>query len=155
MYKKLLFVSIIILIVTACGNRKWYSIEQQPAKPYAELKDGVYASGEYLRSAVVSNLNGKFIDKKKNSSLKVNVGIHQVTIYCDEANGEYNSNAQDGVGRGPINTEKHTKVLTLQADTQRVYRAFCLPYSHWWIEDTESGKVVTGEKPADLITSKN
>ena len=149
MYKKLLFISIAILIANSCEGRKWYLIEQQPAEPYALLKDGVYVSGEYLRSAIVININDELVNKQNNSPIKVKIGMHQVTIYCDEAKGIYNSNKQDVSKYEADNTRKKTKTLTFNAKTERVYRVFCVPYTHWWIEDTELNRVVSGIKPEE------
>ena len=147
MYKKILFISIIVLIADACANKKWYSIEQQPTEPYALLNDGIYASGDYLRSAVVRELNEEPIDKKNNEPFKVKPGTHRVMIHCNETKGEYDSIQQDALLIGPINLAKKAKTLTLETDIGRIYRVQCVPYTHWWIEDTETGKVVSGTKP--------
>ena len=33
---------------------QWYSIEQTPATPIAYLRDGVFVSGDYVRSALIA-----------------------------------------------------------------------------------------------------
>ncbi len=147
MYKKLLFISILILIVNACENRRWYSIEQKTAEPFALLKDGIYASGDYVRSARVIKVNDKLIDKQNDKPFKIGVGTHKIMIYCNEASGEYDSSQQDTEKHGPVNTAKKARILTLEADTERVYRVNCVPYTHWWITDTETGGLAAGAKP--------
>ena len=68
---------------------------------------------------------------------KINAGTHHVKVNCDEAKGNFNSNQLMGPAR----------MLVFEAQTQRMYKASCLPYTHWWIEDLENGDVVAGYKP--------
>ncbi|MFK7816891.1 MAG: hypothetical protein AB8B92_11210 [Gammaproteobacteria bacterium] len=138
MYKiKFLIVTIVMpMSLVACGALSWYSIEQTPADSVAYLRDGVFLSGDYVRSASISEINGNSNIARENALIKISTGKHQVKIYCEEAVGEFNS--LEFIGKA--------KVLELHAKIQRTYHVRCKPYTHWWIEDVENGEIVAGEK---------
>ncbi len=122
--------------LAACGALSWYSIEQSPAESVAYLRDGVFMSGDYIRSTRISEINGSTDITRENKLIKITIGKHQIKVYCEEAVGEFNS--LDFIGE--------ERVLEFQAEIQRMYHVRCKPYTHWWIEDIENGKVVAGEK---------
>lgn len=123
----------------ACGTIRWYSIEQDPATPFAYLQDGVFVSGDYVRRASVTEIDGKTIGNPARNKLEISIGMHQVRIYCDEARGSFDSDKLLG----------QAKVLEFEAQIQRTYKAYCKPFTHWWIEDLENGKIVAGQQPAN------
>lgn len=124
--------------IQSCGTPRWYSVEQEPAKPFAYIHNSVFVSNDYVRVATIREIDGNEVDEISNGNLKISLGRHQVKIYCDEAKGTYDSNALTG----------QAKVLEFEATIQRTYKAACHPYTHWWIEDSDSMKVVAGKKPA-------
>jgi len=77
----LLFLS----VLTSCGSLHWHSIEQTPAEPVAYMRDGIYMSGAYVRSARVSEVDGRKVVKLENNLIELSVAKHQIKIYCDEA----------------------------------------------------------------------
>ncbi len=123
----------------SCGTTRWYSIEQDPATPFAYIQDGVFVSGDYVRRASVTEIDGNTVGKSASNKLEISIGTHQVKIYCDEARGSFDSSELSG----------QAKVLKFDAKTQRNYKAICLPFTHWWIEDLENGKIVAGQQPAN------
>ena len=123
--------------IQSCGSSRWYAVEQEPAEPYAYLHDSVFVLNDYIRVASVSEIDGNLIDSVSTKNLKISIGKHQVKISCDEAKGSYDSADLSG----------KAKVLVFDASIQRTYKVFCLPYTHWWIEDFENGNVVAGERP--------
>ena len=128
--------STFIISLASCGALSWHSIEQTPALPIAYLKDGVFVSGDYVRSTSIAEIDGKAIHISSNHLVEVSVGIHQVKVFCDEAEGEFNSEEFSG----------EAKMLEFEAQTQRTYVIRCVPYTHWWIEDLENKSVVAGDK---------
>lgn len=114
----------------------WHSIEQTPATPVAYLRDAVVVSGDYAHSALLAEIDGRSVKKTSNNLVEVPVGKHQVKIFCDEAEGEFNSQEFSG----------EAKTLEFEAKIQRTYLVRCVPFSHWWIEDLENNAVVAGEK---------
>ncbi len=120
----------------SCGALRWHSIEQTPAEPIAYMRDGVYVSGAYVRSALIAEIDGNKVIKPSNNLVEVPIGKHIVKVFCDEAEGEFNSNEFSGVA----------KTLEFEAHIQRTYLVRCTPFTHWWIEDLESNSVVAGEK---------
>ena len=123
--------------IQSCGSPRWYAVEQNLAEPYAYIHGSVFVRNDYIRVASVSEIDGTIVDSETRKNLKISTGKHQVKIFCDEAEGTYDST--DLVGKA--------KVLEFDANIQRTYKVFCLPYTHWWIEDFESGNVVAGERP--------
>lgn len=136
------FVLFVFLVMQlfSCGTTRWYSVEEQLAEPVAYISDGVYVSGDYIRSATVTEIDGNEVEDRASYKLNINTGTHHVKIYCDEAKGNFNSNDLKG----------RAKTLEFEAQTQRKYKAYCLPYTHWWIEDLENGKTVAGYKPEQI-----
>ncbi len=124
------------VLLASCGVFSWHSIEQTPANPVAYMRDGVYVSGDYARRASISEIDGKRVAKSDDNVIVVALGEHQVKIYCDEANGEFDSNEFNG----------KAKILKFDAKIQRTYLVRCVPFTHWWIEDLENSEVVAGEK---------
>jgi hypothetical protein len=136
---KLCLISLLLtLSLCSCGliPVSWHSIEQTPAESIAYIRDGVFVSGEYIRSASIAEIDSQAVAQSNNNLIEIGLGKHQVKIYCDEAKGEFNSLELDG----------KAKILELDAQVQRTYLVRCEPYSHWWIEDLESKSVVAGEK---------
>jgi hypothetical protein len=124
------------LFLVSCGATSWYSIQQTPAEPVAYLRDGVVMSGDYIRGATISEVDENAVMVRENGLILVPVGTHKLKIMCEEAYGKFNSNEFVGKAR----------VLELDAKTQRTYKVYCKPYTHWWIEDIENGDVVAGEE---------
>ena len=124
-------------LIQSCGSPRWYAVEQELAEPYAYIHDSVFVLNDYIRVASVREIDGNLIDGEPTKNLKISTGKHQVKIFCDEAEGSYDS----------VNLLGEAKVLEFDANIQRTYKVFCLPYTHWWIEDFESGNVVAGERP--------
>lgn len=138
MYKiRLLIFNIIMpMSLFSCGALSWYSIEQTPADSISYLRDGVFMSGDYIRSTTISEVDGKSVLSRDQKLIKVSTGRHKIKVLCEEANGEFNS--LDFTGKA--------KVLVIDAKIQRTYQVLCKPYTHWWIEDVENGEVIAGEK---------
>jgi len=133
----LCFISLIFIMpLVSCGAHSWHSIEQTPATPIAYLRDGVFVSGDYVRSALIAEIDGNSVIKSKNHLVEVAVGKHKVKVFCNEAEGEYNS--EEFVGQA--------KTLEFEARIQRTYLVHCVPFTHWWIEDLENKVVVAGER---------
>lgn len=136
---KLCFIYIFLLLpLSSCGviPVKWHSIEQTPSESVAFVRGGVFVSGEYLRSATIAEIDNVAVVQANNESIEIDLGQHHVKIYCGEAQGEFNS----------LDLEGKAETLVLDAQLQRTYLVRCEPYSHWWIEDSESKAVVAGEK---------
>ena len=136
---KLCLISLILTVpLCSCGMIPvaWHSIEQTPATPVAYMRDGVVVSGDYARSALIAEIDGRLVTKSSNNLVEVSVGKHQVKIFCDEAEGEFNSQEFSG----------EAKTLEFEAKIQRTYLVRCVPFSHWWIEDLENKAVVAGQK---------
>jgi len=136
---KLCLISLILTVsLCSCGMIPvaWHSIEQTPATPVAYLRDGVVVSGDYARSALIAEIDGRLVTKSSNNLVEVSLGKHQVKIFCDEAEGEFNSQEFSG----------EAKTLEFEAKIQRTYLVHCVPFSHWWIEDLENKAVVAGQK---------
>ena len=131
-----LTILIIIFPLVSCGAHSWHSIEQTPATPTAYIRDGVFVSGDYVRSALIAEIDGKSIVKQKNHLVEVEVGKHQIKVFCNEAEGEYNT--EEFIGQA--------KTLEFEAQIQRTYLVHCMPFTHWWIEDIENKAVVAGER---------
>lgn len=127
---------ILVVPLYSCGTLSWHSIEQSPASPIAYMRDGVFMSGDYVRSAIIAEIDGKKVVKPRNNLVEVAVGKHQIKVFCDEAKGEFNSKEFNG----------KAKILEFEAQIQRTYLVRCVPYSHWWIEDLESKAVIAGQK---------
>jgi len=127
---------ILVVHLFSCGALNWHSIEQTPATPIAYMRDGVVVSGDYVRSALIAEIDGKKVVKPSNNLVEVAVGKHQIKIFCDEAKGEFNS----------IEFSGKAKTLEFEAQIQRIYIVRCVPFSHWWIEDLESKAVIAGQK---------
>lgn len=130
---------LLIQFLQACASSRWYSVTQEPAVPYAYVHDGVFVSGNYVRSALITEIDGNTVENSTSNELKISIGLHQVKIYCDEAKGSYDSSELSGQAR----------VLEFEAHTERRYKAFCMPFTHWWIEDLENKQIVVGQKPAN------
>ena len=136
---KLCLISLILTVpLYSCGMIPvvWHSIEQTPAEPIAYMRDGVIVSGDYARSALIAEIDGRSVTKSSNNLVEVSVGKHQVKIFCDEAEGKFNSQEFSG----------EAKILEFEAKIQRTYLVRCVPFSHWWIEDLENKVVVAGQK---------
>ena len=131
---------LLVMQLFSCGTTRWYSVEEQLAESVAYISDGVYVSGDYIRSATVTEIDGNEIKEGAGNKLTINTGTHHVKIYCDEAKGSFNSNDLKG----------RAKTLEFEAQTQRKYKAYCMPYTHWWIEDLDNGKTVAGYKPEQI-----
>ena len=114
----------------------WHSIEQTPAEAVAYIRGGVFVRGEYLRSAIIIEIDNEVMSQTKNQLIEIGLGIHQIKISCYEATGEFNSLERKGKSR----------TLELNAQLQRTYIVRCEPYSNWWIEELDSKIVVAGEK---------
>ena len=127
---------ILIMPLVSCGAHSWHSIEQTPATPTAYIRDGVFVSGDYVRSALIAEIDGKPVIKLENHLIEVEVGKHQIKILCNEAVGEYNT--EEFIGQA--------KTLEFMAQIQRTYLVHCVPFTHWWIEDIENKAVVAGKK---------
>ncbi|QMU60855.1 MAG: hypothetical protein GKR92_03760 [Gammaproteobacteria bacterium] len=136
--KSMLCLECLALVVPlySCGALSWHSIEQTPATPIAYVRDGVFVSGDYVRSALIAEIDGKKVVKPSNNLVEVAVGKHQIKVFCDEAQGEFNSEEFSG----------KAKTLEFEAQIQRTYLVRCVPFSHWWIEDLESKAVIAGQK---------
>jgi hypothetical protein len=134
----LLFQTFLICLLAppSCGLVPWHSIEQTPAEPVAYMRDGVFVSADYVRSAVIAEIDGKAAVKTSDNLVKVSVGKHHVKVLCEEAKGKFNTNEFKG----------EAKVLEFEALIQRTYLVRCMPYTHWWIEDSENNQVVAGER---------
>ncbi len=129
---------ILTVLLTSCNYTKWrYSIEQVPAEPVAYLKDGVFVSGDYIRNASIIEIDGVAIEHSNDKPLQVSIGKHSLKILCAEASGEYDS----------ANLSGKEKLLEFEAETQRTYLIRCIPFTHWWVEDSENKKIVAGNKP--------
>ena len=102
----------------------------------AFIRDGVFVSGEYVRSAEITEIDGKTAAESANGLYEVSVGIHEIKIHCDETKGSFNT--KNLVGKA--------KTLKFEAQMQRTYIVRCMPFTHWWIEDSENNAVVAGEK---------
>ncbi|NNC66791.1 MAG: hypothetical protein HKN83_01995 [Gammaproteobacteria bacterium] len=138
---RLKFCSLIVVLTLplySCGlvPVSWHSIEQTPATPIAYMRDGVFVSGDYIRSATIAEIDGRLVTKSGNNLFEISIGKHQVKIFCDEAEGEFNSQEFSG----------EAKTLVFEAKIQRTYLVRCVPFSHWWIEDLENKAVVAGHK---------
>jgi len=120
----------------SCGIAPWHSTEQIPSEPVAYIRDGVFVSGEYIRSASIAEIDNQAVTKSNNNLIEITLGQHQVKIYCDEAKGQFNSLEFNG----------EAKILEFEAQIQRTYQVRCEPFSHWWIEDLENNNVVAGER---------
>lgn len=126
------------LTLASCGHSRWrYSIEQVPAEPTAYLRDGVFVSGEYIRYATISELDGVPVVRNGSEPLSVSLGAHKLKVHCSEAEGKYDTSKVSG----------KEKTLEFEAEIQRTYLVRCMPYTHWWVEDSENKKIVAGEKP--------
>jgi len=136
--KSVLCLECLILVVPlySCGALSWHSIEQTPATSIAYMRDGVFVSSDYVRSAIIAEIDGKEVVKPNNNLVEVAVGKHQIKVFCDEAKGEFNSKEFSG----------KAKMLEFEAQIQRIYLVRCMPFSHWWIEDLESKAVIAGQK---------
>lgn len=115
---------------------KWHSIEQIPSDSVAYIRGGVFVSGEYMRSATITEIDGKAVIQPNNNPVEIELGQRKINIYCGEAEGEFNSQELEG----------KEKTLVLNAQLQRTYVVRCEPYSHWWIEDLDSKAVIAGNK---------
>ncbi len=135
-----LLVCVFTIFLSSCAATRWHAIEEIPAEATAYLRDGVFVSGDYIRHATISEIDGKPVDRKNKDLIEISLGVHEVKILCDETRGKFNSN--DLLGQ--------SKTLTLDAKIQRTYIIRCLPYTHWWIEDSENNSIVAGEKPAKI-----
>ncbi len=135
-WQKIIVSVLSIALLNACGSLSWHSIEQTPAVPMAYMRDGVYVSGAYVRSASITEIDGKLVAKSNDNLIKVTLGEHRVKINCDEAEGEFDTKEFNG----------ETKILKFEAKIQRTYLVRCVPFTHWWIEDLENNEVVAGEK---------
>ncbi len=133
---KFIVITLLTTTICACGAIRWHSVEQIPAESKAYIRDGVFLSGNYIRSATIAEIDGKKVKESKKGLYEISVGVHEVKIYCDEAKGEFNSNELEG----------KSKILKFDARIQRTYLARCTPFTHWWIEDSENEAVVAGEK---------
>ena len=129
--------TVFFLSQVSCSSPRWYAVEEYPAEQVAYVSDGVYVNGSYVRSARVTEIDGKKVKDNNNFRHPINTGMRLVKINCDEAKGSFNSKELLG----------QSKILKFSADIQRTYKAHCLPYTHWWIEDVENGKVVAGKSP--------
>ena len=134
--KSIIMAILLPVLLFSCGTTSWYSIQQTPAESFAYLRDGVVMVGDYIRVATISEIDGEPVIMREKNLIKLSTGIHMIKIHCDEAVGKFNS--KDFIGKA--------KVLELNAKIQRSYIAHCKPYTHWWIEDTENGNIVAGEK---------
>ena len=132
------FISLIFIMpLVSCGAHSWYSIEQTPATPIAYLRDGVFVSGDYVRSALIAEIDGKSVLTQKNHLVEVAVGKHQVKVFCNEAEGEYNS--EEFVGQA--------KTLEFEARIQRkVSCRLCALYTLVDRRFREIISVVAGER---------
>lgn len=137
MLLRFILVIAFLLFLQACFTSRWYSIEQEPAQQMAYIHASVFVTNDYIRSTLIHEIDGEEVENAAKGKLEINVGTHRVKIFCDEAKGNYDSDELKG----------QSKELEFEAFTQRTYKALCLPYSHWWIEDSENGKVVAGQKP--------
>ena len=137
-FKVLLFQTVLICLLTppSCGIVPWHSIEQTPAEPVAYMRDGVFVSSDYVRSAIIAEIDGKAVVKPSDNLVVVSLGKHHVKVLCEEAKGKFNTNEFKG----------KAKVLEFEALIQRTYLVHCMPYTHWWIEDSENNRVVAGER---------
>ena len=128
-----------VITLCSCGALRWHSVEQIPAEEVAYMRDGVFVSGNYVRSTKITEIDGKPAKDKNRGLREIGVGVHTVKIKCEEAIGTFNSNKLAG----------KTKILEFEAQTQRTYQVHCMPYTHWWIEDSENKSVVAGEKHSE------
>ncbi len=136
-YIRIFLYFVLACLMQACGSSRWYSIEQEPATPHAFIHQTVFVLEDYIRVTSIREIDGKVVDKNKNNKITISATKHQIKIYCDETRGAYDSNSLSGQAR----------ILEFEAKMQRVYRVYCYPYTHWWIEDSENSEVVAGEKP--------
>lgn len=134
--KHFAFALVMQLSLVSCGALSWYSIEQTPADSISYLKDGVFVSGDYIQSAIISEIDGKPVGDRNKKRIKVSTGERYIKVLCEEASGEFNS----------LDFKGKAKILVLDAKIQRTYRVRCKPFTHWWIEDIENGKIVAGEE---------
>ena len=140
-YNLRLYVIIFFLLtVTSCGSGRWYSIGQEPAKPIAYIRGGVFVSGEYVRSASIAEIDGKESAMHSEQNFQIPIGTRRITINCDEAKGSYDSKEFTG----------QSKILEFDAETEKIYRVWCKPYTHWWIEEIATKKTVAGLRPDSL-----
>ena len=128
-----------VILLTSCGLSRWHAIEEIPAEQTAYLRDGVFVSGDYIRNATVSEIDGKTVDRDNKDRIEIMLGMRQIKVLCDEARGSFDSSDLAG----------ESKILSFEAKVQRTYLVRCLPFSHWWIEDSENHSIVAGEKPAN------
>ena len=133
---KLLLGIVVVSIIWGCGSLRWHSVEQIPAEAVAYMRDGVFVSGKYIRSAKITKIDNIVANETVDSLHQISIGTHEVIIHCAEAEGAFNSNELKG----------KTKNLVFKAEIQRTYLVRCEPFTHWWIEDLESKAVVAGEK---------
>lgn len=127
---------VLFMPMTSCGVYRWHSIEQTPAKEVAYIRGGVYVSGEYVRSALIAEIDGKKIITPDNQLVEIAPGKHQITINCHETKGEFNSKEFAG----------KAKIITFEAQIQRTYQVRCVPFTHWWIEDLRNKSFIAGDK---------
>ncbi len=127
---------LLIVLLCSCGALRWHSIEQMPADEIAFIRDGVFVTGEYVRSAAITEIDGKAATESESGLYEVSVGIHEIKVHCDETKGSFNS--KDLIGKA--------KTLKFEAQIQRTYLVRCVPFTHWWIEDSENNAIVAGEK---------
>ncbi len=133
---KYIVLTLLTSTICACGALRWHSVEEMPAESIAYIRDGVFVSGNYIRSATIVEIDGKKSEESNQGLHEINIGTHEITIYCDEAEGEFDSNELTGKSR----------ILKFEAQIQRTYLVRCEPFTHWWIEDSENQSIVAGEK---------
>ena len=124
-------------MVTSCGSGKWYSIEQEPAEPIANIRGGVFVTGEYIRSASILEIDDQELNMHSEQNFQIPIGMRKIKISCDEAKGSFDSGKFAG----------QSKTLVFEAKTEKNYRAWCKPYTHWWIEEMNTKKIVAGVRP--------
>lgn len=137
---KLMLCAVFMSLMSSCGATRWHAIQEIPAEPTAYIRDGVFVSGDYIRNATIAEIDGKPIDRASKNVAEIDLGVRKIKILCDEARGKFSSRELAG----------QAKTLTLEAKIQRTYIVRCLPYTHWWIEDSENRSVVAGEKPTSI-----
>ena len=128
---------ICIALIASCSSARWYSIEQEPAKPIAYISGGVFVVGEYVRSASIVEIDGNKLSEDMGNSIQIPIGTRTIKILCDEAKGNYDSSKFTG----------ESKKLQFIARTEKNYRAGCMPFTHWWIEEIATNNIVAGIKP--------
>ena len=119
---------VILFLQASCGATRWHSIQEIPAEEKAYIRDSVYVSGDYIRNATITEIDGKPYTRENGNLVDFDVGTHTIKILCSEARGSFNSRELAG----------QAKTLTFEAKIQRTYIAGCFPYTHWWIEDSEN-----------------